>query len=518
MKRYTILLVDDESKIINATIDMLEDNENYVFFQAVNGKMAYRVAVAKIPDLIITDWVMPKMDGIELIKKIKANAELAHIPIIMATGTMLTMNDLDTALEAGATDYVKKPIDKIELQARVKSMLTLSDSIKTILQNNIELEKARQQSELANRLKSEFLANMSHEIRTPMNAIIGFSGILQSRLINEKHRSFVDKIVKSGNNLLELIDDILDLSKIEADQLKIQNEASSLSVIFNEIASTFSEISEKKRIPIYMHIDKDLPDFLFFDPLRLKQVLLNLIGNAIKFTEKGFISVSASVTNYTNNLLDLQIEVEDTGIGIAEDELDTIFDSFRQVKGQNIKKYGGTGLGLAITKRLMQLMGGTVLVQSKLGIGSSFKIKLKDVETLEPATKGRSDKNASFSFRTAKVLHIEDTSNDRELIKFYLSEYDIELREAKSGEEALEVLENFIPDLILMDIQMPNLNGYEAAKIIRNTKHLKQIPIVAVTANATNEDVAKYSAAFDAYLIKPVDESLFLKTVAQYLS
>ena len=396
----------------------------------------------------------------------------------------------------------------------------------TILEDITERKKvedalkiAKQEAEASNQLKSDFLANMSHEIRTPMNAILGFSELLQSRLTDEKHRSFITKIVKSGNSLLELINDILDLSKIEAGQLKIQKEVSNPHDIFNEVVLVFSELSKRKQIPIHVHITENLPKSMLIDRLRIRQILLNLLSNALKFTEQGEVSISVTAEKkIRKNLIQLQIEISDTGIGIPDNQLDTIFESFRQAEGQSTRKYGGTGLGLAITKRLIELMGGTLSVKSTLGVGSTFIIILKNVEVLgfeEASIQEEEDFN--LSFYDAKILHVEDMYNNRELVKFYLESPNIELREAESGQKAIEILKTFIPDLILMDIQMPGLNGYETTKIIRKNEKLKNMPIIALTANATNEDIAKYSSIFDEYLTKPISEEILLKTIIKYL-
>lgn len=412
---------------------------------------------------------------------------------------------------------VRKNIE-IALKEQNEENATLTEELRS---QNEELVFTKEEAETANRLKSEFLANMSHEIRTPMNAILGFSEILQKRLVDEKHRSFIDRIVKSGNNLLELINDILDLSKIEAGQLKIQKSAGSLCDILAEMPSVFSEISERKKIPIRVVLDKVLPPFLFIDALRIRQVLLNLLSNALKFTESGEILITVSskkAKKSPDNSIDLAIKISDTGIGIPENQLDTIFDSFRQVEGQSTRKYGGTGLGLAITKRLMELMNGTISVTSTIKKGTTFTIEFKNIRVSEQVIeKTVLPENYDLKLSNSKILHVEDVVHNRELVKYYLEEYNVELHEAESGQEALEILETLTPDLIFMDIQMPGLNGYETTKIIRENEKLKAIPIIAITANATSEEIEKYSPIFDEYLIKPIAENKFKKIIVKYL-
>ncbi len=525
MEKYKILLVDDESDALRILVDILKTNKNYILYQAINGEMAYRITLKKKPDLIITDWAMPEMNGIELIKKVKKNTSVCHIPIIMATGTMMTIDDLEIALSAGAIDYIRKPIEEVELRARVKSMLTLSKYIADVLESNVHLDKAKKQAEESNRLKSEFLANMSHEIRTPMNAILGFSEILQKRLKNEEHLSYVEKIRTSGTNLLELINDILDLSKIDSEQLEIQKEPTNIYDVFNETIILFSELSKKKGIPLNISIAENLPKILTLDAYRIRQVLLNLISNALKFTEKGSVLIKGTIDenlinegNENNNSLNLKIQITDTGIGIPENQIDTIFDSFRQVDGQSTRKYGGTGLGLAISKRLVELMGGSISVKSEIGTGSTFTIVLKDVEILENQNEEIiEEENISIIFEKSNILHVEDIDFNREIMKLLFADTNLKIKEAITGVDALEVLKKYTPDLILMDIQMPKLNGYETAKIIRKNEQLKNTPIIAVTASATTEEIEKYSHIFDDYITKPINEDVLFKTLAKYL-
>ncbi len=404
------------------------------------------------------------------------------------------------------------------------NILSITRDISDRKKHEKSLKLAKQQAETANNLKSEFLANMSHEIRTPMNAIIGFSGILQKQLENKKHRDFIDKIMKSGKNLLVLINDILDFSKIEAGQLKIQKEAANLNDVFNEIPLVFSEISAQKQLPVHVYIDSKLPESLIIDVYRVRQILLNLVSNALKFTEKGSVLINVTAKDtfeiYESlKKIDLIIEVVDTGIGISEDQLNVIFDSFRQVEGQSTKKYGGTGLGLTITRHLVELMNGTISVKSAIGIGSSFTVLLNDVEMLDTEEqKTQKIENKNLNLRKSKILHVEDIDYNREIVSLFLENEDICIKNAETGKDAFEILEDYIPDLILMDIQLPGLNGYEITKIIRKNEKLKQIPVIALTANATFEEIKKYGHVFDEYIIKPIDEALFMRIIAKYLN
>lgn len=247
---------------------------------------------------------------------------------------------------------------------------------------NKQLIEAKIKADESIRLKSEFLNNMSHEIRTPMNAIIGFSEVLQMQLSDEKYLFYVDKIMSSGNNLLGLINDILDLSKIEAKQIEIIPEKTNIRKIFDEISVIFSGISKQKQIPILINIHKKIPKYIYTDTFRLKQILMNLVSNALKFTEKGEVNITANIKKTdTENRVDLLLSVSDTGIGIHEDEFQTIFQSFSQIPQDDSRIYGGTGLGLAITKQLVELMNGSITVKSKIGIGSTFTIILRALKT-----------------------------------------------------------------------------------------------------------------------------------------
>ncbi|MCF6364613.1 MAG: tetratricopeptide repeat protein [Bacteroidales bacterium] len=380
-----------------------------------------------------------------------------------------------------------------------------------------QLVATMEAAEEANQLKSQFLANMSHEIRTPMNAILGFSDILNNQLTDKRHRSFVDKILISGNNLLNLINDILDLSKIEANELRIYKTPADICLILDETSEIFSQQINDKKLKYNITKIKDIPDSLIIDELRIKQVLINLIGNAVKFTDEGVISVNLSVDNKRKSKLDLHITVKDTGIGIPEDQINSIFDVFRQVDGQSTRKFGGTGLGLSITKNLVEMMGGKIFVKSN-NKGSEFRVCLKDVEIYAGNDVNTNQAEQIVTQKeNIKLLYADDLEINREVFKMLIENDNIELIEANNGKEVLELLETLTPDIILLDIQMPVLDGYEATKIIRAESKFNKIPIIALTANAEDADDEKINIIFDDYITKPITRDKLQEKILKYI-
>ncbi len=303
--------------------------------------------------------------------------------VISASSTPIVTNDKFEQILIIGHDITQRKKDEEELKLQNREYAILAKRFK---RQNKKLKISQKEAEKSNQLKSEFLANMSHEIRTPMNAIIGFSNILSKRIENEKHKQFVTKIVKSSNNLLALINDILDLSKIEAGQLEIQYNPTIAHDFFSEIPLLFSEISAKKNVPILFNIATNLPEVLLLDGLRVRQILQNLLSNALKFTKEGQVAMNISFSKpntYKDKFIDLKIDVIDTGIGIKKDQQEAIFSSFRQVEGQSTRKYGGTGLGLTITKHLAELMNGTIYVNSIVGEGTTFTVLLEKVKVVD---------------------------------------------------------------------------------------------------------------------------------------
>ncbi len=374
------------------------------------------------------------------------------------------------------------------------------------------LSVAKAKAEAASQAKSEFLANMSHEIRTPMNAILGFTDILDGIIHDEQQKLYLASIISSGKSLLSLINGILDLSKIEAGKLELSYRTVTPQDIFYEMRQIFSLKLSEKSVGFDIKLDPELPQNLLLDETRLRQVFLNLIGNAVKFTESGTIQLTAH-HQYLNNdqsKIDFHFCVEDTGVGIPDSHIASIFEAFEQQKGQNSVQYGGTGLGLTITKRLVEMMNGHISVTSEEGKGSAFKVVLHEVEVVPATEITRKEQDQvsldKIQFEPSTILIVDDVQANRTLIQGFLQDYGFHLLTAENGKEALAVTEASNPDLILMDMKMPVMDGYDAITILKKQAHSKHIPIIAITAFALKETRDAIQAICEGYLTKPVQK------------
>jgi len=408
----------------------------------------------------------------------------------------------------GETIPVQVTLNSAEIDGRFYNFGYIKN-IKKQKETEQNLIFAKEEAERASKAKSEFLANMSHEIRTPLNAILGFTDILKERIHDATNRSFLASISSSGKTLLRLINDILDLSKVEAGRLELEYSDVNVPYVFQDMKQVFSQALESKALAFIVEISEDFPKSLLLDEIRLRQILINLIGNSIKFTDKGSIRMAArymqdNAGDAERDTITLQIEVSDTGIGIDTEKFGNIFEPFSQAAGHSAR-YGGTGLGLAITRRLVDMMKGEITLDSKVNEGCRFTMTFKNVAI---GSGEQQDLLAGIDeppveFFPATILIADDIGHNREVVKGFMSQSPFTFYEAVNGLVALEMAKTCMPDLIIMDLKMPVMDGYDAIKKIKEDPDLKDIPILIATASGMETRKKELEPLVSGVLNKP---------------
>ncbi len=496
-------------------------------------------------DVTLLDLGLPDSDGTESIREIRQTH--AELPVVVLTGQTSEEVGLE-AIKAGADDYLTKDETLQEILARtIRYTIERKKITKELSEAKSRAEKLQEETERVNKQlrsaaeganlmareaikaehsKSQFLANMSHEIRTPMNAIVGFSQVLADEKLTLQQNEFVEIIKDSAENLLQLIDDILDLSKIEAGKTYIDIADCPLGKLLNRVESVVRLEAEDKGLEFRVARSASLPRIIRTDSVRLRQCLANLTNNAVKFTEKGHVYVNVSLER-DNDSSFVRFDIEDTGVGIPADRQQAIFESFVQGDGSTTRRFGGTGLGLAITKRLTELLGGSLSLTSEEGKGSVFTLIIPAgvdassySDVLCPTPDAREDQEPRIENRevqfSGRILIAEDIMTNRKLLAMLLQNMGFETLIAEDGQQAIDIALEGPVDLILMDMQMPNLNGYEATRMLR--KKGFKAPIVAVTAHAMSGDDKKcIEAGCDDYLSKPIDREKLLEKLHRYV-
>lgn len=461
----------------------------------------------------------------EIYKQVFAEGFVADFPLTIRDGklTEVLFNGSvykdDSGKVIGVVVVARDITDHKRIENELKDAKRFAESAAKIAEEAREVaESATKFAEDAVKSKQQFLSNMSHEIRTPMNAIIGFTKVLLKSDLNEKQKEYLNAIKMSGDALTVLINDILDLAKVDAGKMVFEQTPFKIAASISAMIHLFETKIREKNLQLIKKYDDKIPRVLSGDPVRLHQIILNLVSNAVKFTSEGKITISARLLNETEEKADIEFSISDTGIGIPEERMGHIFENFQQATSETARLYGGTGLGLAISKQLVESQGGTITAKSKLGEGSTFSFILPFQKTNAEVELDKVINVLTTKVQNVKVLVVEDIALNQLLMKTLLDDFGFEHDIAENGKIAIDQLQSRSYDIILMDLHMPEMNGFEATEFIRN-KMNSQIPIIALTADVTTADLNKCTAVgMNDYISKPLDEKLLYSKISDLLT
>jgi two-component system, sensor histidine kinase and response regulator len=520
-----IIVVDDNLEYLITIKNVLK--ASYDVYPTDSVSNMFDLLNRFLPDLILLDVAMQDVNGYEAARTLKNDDRFKAIPIIFLTSMDDPENEME-GLNLGAIDYIHKPFIAQLLVRRIMTHLSFMEQQKIILEHNKKIEELleqktkdvslREAAELealnASRAKGEFLSHMSHEIRSPLNAVIGMISMAAETDDVQKIRDYLKKAYSAGRHVLGLINDILDMSKIEANKLELSHSEFNFMEMLTGIVNEAGVRASEKHQNITVNVNLNIPPVITCDELRLSQIITNLLTNAIKFTpDNGHIEVNAEKLNEKDGEITLRIAVADSGIGISPEQQLKLFTSYNQADSGIAQKFGGTGLGLAISKRIIELMRGRIWIESELGKGAKFIFTIKTGKGTDKASEGASRQGgvggSGFDFSNYSILVAEDDAINREIMSAILGKTGISVDFAENGKRAVSMFQEHPEryDMILMDVHMPEMNGYEATRAIRASgmEIAKNIRIIALTADVFKEDIEKcLEAGMDDHIGKPI--------------
>ncbi|NGF55050.1 response regulator [Parapedobacter sp. SGR-10] len=516
MKSINLLILDDKEENLISLQALLSEIEDINIICSTDPNEALKICWKNDISIVLVDVQMPEINGFEFVSLLKSNPKTSHIVAIMVTAISKEDKFLIRGLKSGAVDYLYKPLNPEITIAKVKSFVQQIHIQEEIIHKNQELElsrkalmQAHEEAEAARKSKEIFLANMSHEIRTPINGIVGIIQMLKSADLNSEHQDWLHRLEMASDSLLLIINDILDISKIDSGKLKIEFEEFNLENLLLDTEKFFRFKALNKKIDFRVDIDSTLPKYVRFDSLRLQQIISNFISNSLKFTDTGEITLSATKLAQQDNRVEIKFTVKDSGIGIKPEVVEKIFQAFEQGDDGITKKFGGTGLGLAIVKRLANLLGGTVHAESEYGRGSQFSF-ITEMEEISHTEANETQENLAYTqlskLNDLKILIAEDNDLNSFILSHMLKTWNCDVTIVKNGRLALEALETSDYDVVLMDAHMPIMSGFEAIRQIR-TNHIeyqRTMPIITISASVLeHEQKAAFEAGANDVIGKP---------------